>query len=380
MARIYQLFLITFAVLLLLPSLSGLVKVPRKLKLGGVIMEPGLTPISKETFLDGTLQNNLEERFKRKTAAWPWLVRSDNQLNLLLFEQLSSNYDAAVVLGQGNVLFERSYLADFNRARKLGSEKAAGVIQNLSLLQEKLAAHGIRFLLVLSPSKLEFEPQIVPPRYVVRGRGKRQNAAQILLPRLRARGINVFDTHAFLKEAQRGLESPFFAPGGTHWNEFAACLAGAEILQRIGTLAGAKTAQISCANQGIRKAPTADAIDLVRLANLWSGEPFSRPGLKLVRQIRSPGEYHPRVLWEGTSFTFELMRTFGRVKPFAVFDFYYYFNRRYTLPLKHSEPLELDQPGLRQELLSRDVVVLEINESVLDEVGHGFLERALAVL
>ena len=380
MRRIQIFFIAIFALLLVLPGAACLVTAPRWIRLSGVTLPRPDLVLTLQAVVRGELQGALEELFRRRSAAWPALVRTDNQLNLWIFGELSSNYDSAVAPGRSGNLLERVYLKAFNRVKPIEASKLEQRAADLAALQARLDGHGVKMLVVISPSKLEFYPELVPKGLSAAGREERQNAAGVLLPRLAALRINVFDSRAFLKDPAPGAAHALFPRGGTHWSELGACLVAGEILNRAAALLGKPLAKLSCAAHGQRKRPPAGEVDLAQLANLWFPERFEESGPKLLRQVENTGVFRPKVLIEGTSFVFALMRSFARADPFSRFDFYYYFSRVYPLRERTYALLERTRLDLRRELLARDLLIFEINESALDEIGHGLIEAALAAL
>jgi hypothetical protein len=372
-------FIVLFAFLLMLPALSSVIELPKKLRLGGVSLPLEKEALNLSSFAEGTLQRFFEEKFKRQTATWPLLVRTDNQLNLWIFGQLSSNYDSAVVLGEANSLIERNYLGSFNKVPQANNDAARAVAQKLLALQQALLMHHVQFLLLLSPSKPGFMPELVPARFTVPDRSERRNMAELVVPLLKQYSVNYLDTHALLESESQRIATPMFTPGGTHWNEIAACIVTSALLNKSAELLKKQLLTLSCETRGIRARFAPDSTDLARLANIWFPGRFKWRGPNVLRKVGSANAFRPAVLLEGSSFVFELMRNFEEVQPFSSFNFYYYFNREYTR-LRKSHRLEQNLLDLRGAVLSRDLVVLEINEAMLEEVGHGFIEHTLAAL
>lgn len=361
-----------------LPACTLWIPIPKLLKLRGVTMPVAVPSINIGEILAGTVQSYVEERFKRNSIAWPILVRSDNEVNVNLFSQLSSNYHSHVLLGTENRLFESSYILFPPLSAPVDVERYKLIAQKLSLLQERLQERGVTFLLVVSPSKVAMYPDIIPQEYLIGGKQLRLTSLDILVPYLDEKKVNYVNAPALLKSAESRFQIPFFAPGGTHWNGLAGCLVTSEIANRLDLLMGKSLPRFSCSVQGRLDKPAIGDMDLARLTNIWSEQRFAWRSPRVVRKrFAGAGSAAPRLFIEGTSFTHELRRQFKTAQLFSKVDFYYYARRIISEGgVKGGRPVPVSQVDWK-EVENHDVIMMEINESVVSSVGHGFIDEAL---
>lgn len=336
-------------------------------------------PFGLSHYLDGSFQRSIEEKFERHAGIQSMLVRLDNQLNYSVFNQLSSRYDSQLILGTDNSILERSYLPGANRVRA-PNYRALGVLADkLERLNKKLSARGASFLFIISPSKLSFDTEVIPPEYRIAGATMRPDAYDYFLPLLRSREVPFFDSPRFLRELPDHERSLVFSRGGTHWSEFGACKVTSAMLKQLSALRGASLVELGCTISGYRNTPAAMDQDVLRLANLlfpW----------RLLRQARFPkvkletyaGEHveKPRIFIEGTSFCWPILRRLEKGRAAASLSFFYYSRGFFTFPGKHRVLNELVGAAWQRAFAEADIVAIEINQSAIEDAGHGFIDAA----
>jgi hypothetical protein len=330
-------------------------------------------------FLDQRAQGYAEEAFKRRAGLLTSLVKADNQLNYFLFNSVSSNPHSTVILGEQGHLIEYLYLRDLNRLRTPKPEQLEAVVKKLKALQDYLHTRGIKFVLVISPNKPSFYPDIVPARYRIADAEQRFDTRTFMTAALQREGVPFIDGFELLKRKESELQVPMFSPIGTHWNEVGGCLVASEILKQAGASEG--RAGFECVVTGNHDRPAYHDSDLLRLANLWYEAPFHRPAPRVqAKRIQQEDARPWRLLTIGSSFCWELMRQFDNSGALSNQEFLYYFHRRTKHPSSRGKNFDHSRYNVWNELKARDLVVIEINEAVLERAGFGFPERVLESL
>jgi hypothetical protein len=321
-------------------------------------------------------QRYAEETFQRRSGVFDALVKTDNQLNYFLFNSISSNPHATVILGEQGHLIEHLYLRDANRIKLPQSKTLRGVVKKLKALQDVLKAQGIDFVLVISPNKPSFYPKIIPRRYKIEGVEQRFNIRAYMTEKLQRQGVRFIDGYELLKRKESELGVPMFSPIGTHWNEVGGCLIASEILKQ--SEHSNNRAQFECVVGGSHDRPAYHDSDLLRLANLWYETPFLQPAprveiVKSKQKMKEPW----RILTVGSSFCWELMRQFENSGAVSQQEFLYYFHRRSKRASSRGVNFDSGRYDAGKELKGRDIVVIEINQAVLQKAGFGFPESVL---
>jgi hypothetical protein len=188
-----------------------------------------LRPPSPLFFPVFTLARLLDNSFQQEVEAWidssigfrGHMVRSDNQINLSLFGEISSDYSSPLVLGHQNTLFEKLYVDWMNEPCAVSDEKISRQASDLETLQSLLKTKGIALLVLLSPSKTTFYGKQIPERYLHKSEQQGcQTDSDRLLAALRSRAVSYIDGRTITERVMRTTGSPGFAKGGTHWTQF----------------------------------------------------------------------------------------------------------------------------------------------------------------
>ena len=61
-------------------------------------------------------------------------------------------------------------------------------------------------------------------------------------------------------------------------------------------------------------------------------------------------------------------------------DFYFYYKQNIKYPANTCNPIDRRNLDLKREILGKDIVVIETNETALNVLGYGFVENALKAL
>ena len=101
---------------------------------------------------DGELQKGFDGWISRKIGLRGILVRTANQINYSLFGELPRRGGTQVVKGKNGYLYEKVYVDAFREGGRRPEEELRNVSESTRRLQDRLAADGVAFLLVLSPS------------------------------------------------------------------------------------------------------------------------------------------------------------------------------------------------------------------------------------
>ncbi len=326
---------------------------------------------------NGTLQAEVDAWLNQRIGLRGLLVRTANQVNFTLFGELPKRSGTQVLMGRDGMLFEKVYVDAYNSGGRRPESELRNVSASTRRLQDRLAADGIAFLLVIAPSKAEIYPENLPESADVAGRPGRRSNYQNIVEFLRADGVNLLDAHDLFLEWKREPGIPLlFAKGGTHWNEYGAARVVARIMGRLRDLTGKDLPSVEISGAVTNRTIVESDNDLGELVNLWSGRPLAGPQIHPVAEVR-PGSHLPDILVVGDSFVFTLTNFMDRMGLYRKRDLYYYYNRHYFYPVAPNVALDKRQLDLLEEIRGRDAVVIEVSEYWLPRIGFGFVRDLL---
>lgn len=368
---------ILFSLVLALPLVQMATGFPPDYPLAGVETTATRPATGWAAWWNGTLQPDFDGWINQRIGLRGWLVRTANQLNYVLFRELPRRSDTQVLLGRDGMLYEKVYVDAYNQSgHRLGKE-LRNISASTKRLQDRLAADGIAFLLVIAPSKAEIYPEFLPPEADVAGRPARRSNYENFVKYLRADGVNLVDAHELFLQWKTAPGAPrLFANGGTHWNEYGAARVVAEIARRLRAATGKDLPTVEIVGAATNRTIVGEDNDLGELVNLWSGRPLAGPQVHPVVEVR-PGAHLPDVLFVGDSFVFTLTNFMDRLGLYRKRNTYYYYNREYFWPAAPNAPLDKRQLDLLAEVRGRDAVVIEVGEYWLPRVGFGFVRDML---
>jgi hypothetical protein len=246
----------------------------------GVLKAVPRPDLRLSSFWHGTFQSAEESYFEANLTFKPDLVRTENTLNLVLFQEISAHTGIPLLLGKQNTLFEMNYVDNLNAVcdeKHDPPPPAPGPIeesaQRLGQAARAFAALGIDFMVVLYPSKAWLLPDRVPARFELPG-GKLKAAEGFshLLAELRKNGVPVIDgVEALTELRQKNPSLPLYNRGGTHWTDPAACSVVQRIVARLpkeGTSRVPGSSGLDCVLGPPAPASGIDT-DIAELSNVW---------------------------------------------------------------------------------------------------------------
>ena len=368
-----------FVLVLALPAIHSLTGWPPELPLQGAENEVPAPALRAAAWWRGTLQPDLDAWLNRHIGLRGRWVRAANQINYSLFRELPRGDGTKVVLGRGGFLFEKVYVDTYRQAGQSPEAKLREASAAVRRLQDRLAADGIAFLLVIAPSKAEIYPEFLPEEADAAGRPLRRSNYENMIGFLRQDGVNLVDAHQLFLEWKREEGAPqLFAHTGTHWNYYGAARVVEQILCRLRDLTGKDLPALAVVGSETNRNVVGPDNDLGDLANLWTREQLVGPQIHPLRE-KVPGTYRPDILFICDSFGTQLTQLMARSKLYRQQDTYFYNKRHFYWPRPRASHLDPDapDPGLLAELQGRDAVVIVEVEYFLPGIGFGFVEELL---
>lgn len=375
----------------------------REMHLHGVVKPVEEPVLSLKSWWDGRFQQQVQGReqtqgqsqiegwIDRHVGFRPVWIKTDSQINFSLFREIpATDNPQQIYLGKDNWLYEEDDIDNYLHLDVLPPERFRKFAADVKILQDELQRRDITMLLLISPSKATHYPEYLP-NWIVRQRDElhrqypeRQYNYEVLMPLLHEEGVNCVDaTKRFrqqrVEQREAGQEYRLFTRGGTHWSHYGASLIVAEMLQRLKELTGNELAELRCRRVSVDNTTTGTDNDLGAVLNLWA--PWVTEGPTPHPHILGkPGEWRPDVLWVGSSFSDTLTELMDKYRVCRRRDSLYAFLRRTVYPGGKIYPVDRAKFDWQEELLTREVVIIEIDEAELSGLAYGFVKGAVAFL
>ena len=293
MVRPYKLALL---LLPLLTCLLVLIDTPfHRLSTGtlrGVVRDVSRPSVSLRELWSGDFQAQYERWFEQELAFRPAIVRTANSLNLLVFREISAHTGVPNVLGKHATLFEMNYIDDANAVTVQkgdvpppGPHTVQESARRLGRAARQLGARGIAFVVVLYPTKVWLEPELMPSRFLLPGGREKATAGyKYLLDQLHQNEVPVIDGVEVFSGLRKSMpDLPLYNRGGTHWTHAGACFVAQRIVGEIVEHAPNSTDEphLRCQLGPPQMAEGVD-VDIAELSNVWDISRFREP----VRTVR----------------------------------------------------------------------------------------------
>ena len=368
--------LVVFMLCLILPGVQLKFGIVEEERLHGVeASTPTLMPsFSMQGFADESFQRHFDRWFQDHIGFRGHFIRTDNQLNLSLFSEMSSNYGSPLVLGSQNTLFEKLYQDDFNQENRISGAKVDALAEKIARAAKLLNARGVPLLIMLSPSKTTVYREDIPRRYIDERVDRSNSNYDLLGSALRKHGVPFFDGVAFTLQLKATSPYRVFPKSGTHWSQHTSCLVVEQLTARLATLLQKQLHSPRCNPPELRQIPEPFDRDLADLSNIWNvSRFFTELPYPPPQQPASehPELYQPRLIFIGGSFLWTIFRSFEQSEIYSERTLLYYFKRAFHFPSGSSNPISAKQYNWQQQLPGIDAVVLEINEANIHQAGGG---------
>lgn len=345
-------------------------------------------PFSVGALWSGAYQDAFTRYFAAHFPGRSDLIRLSNQIDYSAFKRSPND---TLIIGKDRQLYEQPYLLEYcDLSPTLPPQSLEAEVRLIADLQARLAARNIPFLLLITPSKPALYPEYIPDVFLSRKvlPGRTYDALLPLLDRYR---VQYLDTHKLLADLKPTSPAPFYSRGGIHWNELGVARAAIALTDRLAQLLPVPLARLRQAGPAtVDTNPVDDNADLARLLNVLSPpKRFQVPHLPLRREGQAPPAPHLFVV--AGSYADTLLARLSQYQLFSTIDHYFYwhvYHYRYIAPATPGQPPQItkspahpDQLNWETDVFSSTAILLEINETVIDQGPnshfHAFTTEAL---
>lgn len=368
--RLFHLFYVCcLGALLFGPTIQNCFDIFPSKKLHGVEKKTAIPDLTISSWFDGSFQSKFEAWYNQVHGLRDYFVRTDNQINFVLFHQVSSQQNLGLFLGEKNNLYERPYINNYLKLDSQPRNKIRAIAEQIRDLQDGLAAKGIPFFFMISPSKATIYPEYIPDYMLSQEKEHALSNYQKLIPFLEEFGINYLDGQKFISDLKRQSNYQLFPKGGTHWNYFASYQVTQQLIQHIEALTQKRMHRLQLERIEWTRVPRGSDHDLAQLANLWDPSPFLDINpYPIVQKEVIEGASLPNALLVGTSF---LNGPYWYLTENCLIS---ELSNNYT----YYRVKSIDD--MKRDIFDRDIVILESTVLELPYLNRGFMPEVLSKL
>lgn len=338
----------------------------KEINLKGEFLKPEKPKFSVDSFLSQSFQKKWSD-YKNYNLGFKGLfVKIRNSLNYIFFRELSVVDNVA---GKDGFIFSRGSAEQTAGKEYLGKEKNKATIEKINFMKNELEKKGVRFLVVIAPSKELIYPDYLPPPY--RGMHRSQTNYSDFVQGYKTNNIPFIDFCPFFKNFRDTSKFPVFTKTGYHWSMYAASLAQDSILNYIEHSLSKPIPKYK--SVGIELSDTArisDA-DFEDPLNLFFSLQESRFFYRKLEMVKSSEKnYHPKVIIIGDSFFWIIKHQKVLPDIFSSESRYWYYFKK-SFPLSDDAWNEIKDVDVVKELESSDYVILFSNVGTLYGFPYG---------
>ncbi len=358
-------------VILVMPGLQGMLGFVHEKPLSGAFTEtatPDFGEFTWKTWLDGSFQEEYNNRLEQNIGFRNSLVRLNNQISYSFFRQANAE---GVIVGQQSELFEEDYIREYTGEYFVGEKVWQKKARQLRAVQDTLSKLGKSLVIIFEPGKGSFYSDRLPGKY--RNIAKTVSNYDVLSRELNNLGVNVLDLNQYFLSIKGKTEFPLFPQCGTHWSYYGSVLAADTTLKYLERLRGTDLPDLSIVSNEIGDTIRHPDYDIGLAMNLIFPikHPLTTdPKLKIDQ---GSGKTRPQVLIAGDSFYFNWLNNRIPTEAFGSCDFWYYNNN--ITKSDGSPGGKATEKDFRSEVLQRDIIAVMITERFMHAFAWGFDEQ-----
>lgn len=370
-----------------LPGLFGLIyslidhTLPKQLQpdyqLLGVTTASTSEKFSFDSVTNHSYQKYIETYLTEHLPFRSLLIRLNNQFYYSLFKK-SYNNDNKLIIGKSRQLLTTEYIYSYCGMLADQPHHTTDITawaDKIKTLHDYFTKRGQVFIYLITPSKVGYMPEKIPPRFQCQQRGT-PLYLQEMVKELDKRKIPYIDGQALMELGRQQYHTSMFSRGGIHWNGLGATLAANKIIDKIdqNSLLNISSLQFKYRFSH----PILSDRDLLDLLNLMHPNlSYRAPKMDYLNLAK---QNQLSVVFIGGSFCERLIDIFWQTHTFNKIAFYSYF-KMFKLDFESDKPptksaVDLTSPTLLDPIKLANVVILEENaETTVSKHGDLFYQK-----
>lgn len=336
-------------------------------ELKGYMPEVDTPSFSDSTWFDGTFQKSAETFLKRNIGFHSGLVRVNNQIQFSLFDKIRAS---GIIKGKGGHYFAPQYIRSYYGVDYIGSSKIKEKVRKLSLITEKLESKGISLIVVIVPGKGMFYPEYIPDAY--KRNSFNTSNYQAYIEAFKDSKINCIDIVTYYLSLKDTSSYELFPKSAIHSSLYGNYFIADKLIKYIEEVHQLKVPFMEIESIEVQNKPKDPDKDIELAMNLIF--PFKEEGIAYADLGWDMSRADPSlsVLTIGDSFYWMLL-SFGYTAAFLDHEFWYY--NHYERPIRNGKNADLGKRNLKDEIESKDVIMIYVNDAQLKDLGWGFIEN-----
>lgn len=361
-------------VLLLLPAAQARFKFVRVAALDGYSPDAAGHPtLTWDGLTDNSYQTRLEQYLAARVGFREWFIRLRNQLAYTFLNIARTNH---AVVGRRKVLYEAKPVHAYLGEDFVGAGLVAQRVRRFRAMQDTLARRGTLLVYVAAPSKASYLPEYLPAYY--RRQQPQLTNYQAYTAAMRAAGINLLDLSQAFRQWKDTASYPLFPRGGTHWSGYGFKLAGDTLLRYLEQKYHQDLRDFHLTKGDVSDEPRDTDDDIAKALNLlWKPAAYRMAYPNVKFEPLKPGQRTPNLLLIGDSFCWSIIYPFI----FETFDKqrtrFWYYGAEVAWPEERPEGHNVAALDIKQQCLSRDIIVVLYTEYNMNTLDGGLISDRL---
>jgi hypothetical protein len=200
-------------------------------------------------------------------------------------------------------------------------------------------------------------------------------------PMLEQSHLTYLDGHELMTQWKNSREYSVFTRGGTHWSYYSACLVDQVLISMINQQMHKTMQKVICDPPLVDSKPYGTDRDLLDLINIWrESDVYGVTPHPAFTTPTSTGSWYPHILYVGDSFVWTLAEVLHAGKVAPTQEVFYYYKSMSSYPDNVRSEIVTSTLDWERDVFSKDVIIIEANETGLGKIGFGFVEDALQAL
>ncbi|HOZ29332.1 MAG TPA: hypothetical protein PLL66_00275 [Bacteroidales bacterium] len=333
---------------------------------------PAVKPkISIKSIWNETYQDSCIKYIEENIGFHNFLVRFNNQM---IFSVLRESPIKGPVIGKDGVLFEESYIISYLGRTFIGDEEIENNTNNLLATQEILKTKGVNLIIIFSPGKASYYPELIPDKY--KPSKKSKNNYEAYMENFNKKGINIIDLNSYIVSMKDTATYEIYCDLGAHWTIWAASIAMDTVIKYMENITNKDYADFS-----ILKMETPDTLrnqddDLYKTMNLLFYPPYKKISYPVLKFNNGKEKIKPKVLAISDSYWWTIYAESVAIPQNIFSNGGFWFYNKTVYPVRN--PVKnVDELDYKQEIESQDFVFLVTSEATNHLFPYDFCEKYL---
>ncbi len=340
--------------------------------LKGAIVQKDKPLLNKTEYLSGKFQEKFESYFQFSTGFKEWLIPLYNQIGYSIFKLLRT--EDVVLAKDGRTLMDPNYIKSLYGYTYTGESRIDYHIQTLSKLDSVLKSKNKKLIIMFSPGKASFFPELIPDSYAHSGFPTNYSAYKAKFKNTNIAFIDFKKWYISLKGKTDEVLYPLY---GIHWSDYGAHWAADSLVRFIENDSQKKLPRKKYTGEVETGGITGKDYDLGEVLNLLKPLSTYKINKPIVEFLSSEKDYKPNVLIVGDSYWWNIYDTQSPDNQFNEYAFLFYFNTAYLNKSQVAKPVY--EINLLEEIDKADYIIITTTETNDQRFPFAFPEKVLAL-